>query len=81
MKRKRNSDLVWLNDTWIYKELTPIYSSKQIEMQVGILNGIDQSLVSLQNINSINTMIGIVMLGINLMKKKDLNMVKFENYL
>jgi len=23
MKRKRNSDLVWLNDTWIYKELHP----------------------------------------------------------
>jgi hypothetical protein len=27
MKRKRNSDLVWLNDPWIYKELTPIHSS------------------------------------------------------
>tara|TARA_R110002020_G_scaffold73692_1_gene189025 strand:- start:178 stop:810 length:633 start_codon:yes stop_codon:yes gene_type:complete len=23
MKRKRNSDLVWLNETWIYKELHP----------------------------------------------------------
>ena len=23
LKRKRNSDLVWLNDTWIYKELQP----------------------------------------------------------
>ena len=23
MKRKRNSDVVWLNDTWIYKELHP----------------------------------------------------------
>ena len=23
MKRRRNSDLVWLNDTWIYKELHP----------------------------------------------------------
>jgi len=23
MKRKRNSDLVWLNDTWIYKEIHP----------------------------------------------------------
>ena len=23
MKRKRNSDLVWLNDSWIYKELHP----------------------------------------------------------
>ena len=23
LQRKRNSDLVWLNDTWIYKELHP----------------------------------------------------------
>jgi hypothetical protein len=23
MQRKRKSDLVWLNDTWIYKELHP----------------------------------------------------------
>ena len=69
MKRKRNSDLVWLNDPWIYRELHP-YIHKQIELQVGILNGIDQSLVSLQNINSINIMIGIVILGINLMTEK-----------
>ena len=26
LKRKRNSDLVWLNDTWIYKELHPLCS-------------------------------------------------------
>jgi hypothetical protein len=50
MKRKRNSDLVWLNDPWIYKELHP-YIHKLIEPQVGILNGIDQNLVNLQNIN------------------------------
>ena len=24
LKRKRNSDLVWLNDTWIYKEIHPL---------------------------------------------------------
>jgi hypothetical protein len=52
MKRKRNSDLVWLNDTWIYKELHPYVSTKQIKMLVGILNGIRSvSLVNLQNIN------------------------------
>jgi len=27
LKRKRNSDLVWLNDTWIYKELHPFIHS------------------------------------------------------
>jgi hypothetical protein len=40
-----------------------------------------ENLVNLQNINSINIMIGIVILGINLIKKKDPTMVKFENYL
>jgi len=54
---------------------------KQIEMLVGTLNGIDLNRVSLQNINTTNTMIGIVMVGINLMKKKDPTMVRFENYL
>ena len=30
MKRKRNSDLVWLNDTWIYKEIHPyIYKANK----------------------------------------------------
>ena len=31
LKRKRNSDLVWLNDTWIYKEIHP-YVHKANEM-------------------------------------------------
>jgi hypothetical protein len=50
IKRKRNSDLVWLNDLGFIKKYN-LMLIKQIEMQVGILNGIDQSLVSLQNIN------------------------------
>jgi len=55
--------------------------TKQMQELVGTLNGKEVSLVSLQNINTINIMIGIVMVGINLMKKKDLTLVKFENYL
>ena len=51
LKKKRDSNIVWLND--------------QIKMLVGILNGIGQSLVSLQNINKINIMVGIVILGMN----------------
>ena len=50
LQRKRKSDLVWLNDTWIYKEIHPM-CTKLIEMLVGILIGKDQSLVNLQNIN------------------------------
>ena len=58
--------------------------TKQIDKLVGTLNGIGLNLVSLQNINTINIMIGIVMVGINLMKEKIkmiLTMVRFENYL
>jgi hypothetical protein len=50
LKRKRNSDLVWLNDTWIYKELHP-YVHEANRKLVGTLSGTDQNLVSLQNIN------------------------------
>jgi hypothetical protein len=74
LKRKRNSDLVWLNDTWIYKELHP-YVHEANRKLVGTLNGTDQNRVSLQNINTTNIMIGIVIVGINLMKKKDPTMV------
>ena len=44
--------------------------TKLIKMLVGILIGKDQNLVSLQNINTTNIMIGIVIVGINLMKNR-----------
>jgi hypothetical protein len=50
----------------------------------GVLNGVDPSLVNLQNINYINIMIGILILGQNLIKEKILMiqiMAKLENYL
>ena len=50
MQRKRKSDLVWLNDTWIYKELHP-YVHEAIKWLVGILIGKEVSPVNLQNIN------------------------------
>ena len=52
-------------------------------MQIGILNGKEQNLVNLQNINLINITIGIVIVQINLMLEKilmTLIMVKLENY-
>ena len=30
LKKKRNSDLVWLNDTWIYKEIHPLVREANI---------------------------------------------------
>ena len=65
LKKKRNSDIVWMNDRWIYKEIQP-YIHRQMQMQVGIFNGILVSLVNLQNILKVNFMIGIAMVGINL---------------
>jgi hypothetical protein len=47
-------------------------------MQVGILIGIGQSLVSLLYIKKDNTMIGIVIVGINLIWKKDPQKVKIR---
>jgi hypothetical protein len=55
--------------------------TKQMQELVGTLIGTDQNLVSLQNINIINIMIGIAIVGINPMKKKDPTKVKLENYL
>jgi len=57
---------------------------KQIKWQVGILIGKEVNRVSLQNINTINIMIGIVIVGINLMTEKTLTIqstAEFENYL
>jgi hypothetical protein len=82
LKKKRNSNIVWMDDKWIYKEIHPMLIL-QIKVQVGILNGIGQNLVNLQNIKKVNIMIGIVIVGINLIyhKIKMIQlMVKLENY-
>ena len=58
--------------------------TKQMQEQVGILIGKDRNRVSLQNINTINTMIGIVIVGIKFMTEKILiiqSTAEFENYL
>ena len=54
-----------MNDRWIY-EIQP-YVRQANKMQVGTLIGIGQNLVSSQYIKKDNTMIGIVIVGINLM--------------
>ena len=80
LQKKRDSNIVWMNDKWIYKEIQP-YVHKQIKMQVGILIGIIQNLVSLQYIKKVNIMIGTVIVGINLIWKKVQQKVRLENYL
>ena len=56
---------------------------KQMPGRVGIFIGIIVSLVNLLNMKKANIMIGIVMVGINLIKdKKEIHqMEKLENYL
>ena len=80
LKRKRNSDLVWLNDTWIYKELHP-YVHEANKAAGWNFDWERSESCQFTKYKHNNTMIGIVIVGINLMKKKDLTMVKFENYL
>ena len=56
---------------------------KPTEEQVGILNGTEASLVSLQNIKKVNIMIGIVTAGTRPTKEKIKTiqtMVKLESY-
>ena len=83
LKRKRNSDLVWLNDTWIYKELHPYVH--EANRQAGWNFDWERSeSCQLQNINTTNTMIGIVIVGIKFMTEKILiiqSTAEFENYL
>ena len=65
------------------KKYIPMFM-KLTEEPVGILNGIEVSLVSLQNINKVNITIGIVIVGINLINEKIKTiqiMVRLESYL
>jgi hypothetical protein len=77
LKKKRNSDVVWMNARWIYKEIHPYIHQANASAGWNFL-----SLVNLQNIIKANTMIGIVMDGTNLiMLLIKLIMGKLENYL
>jgi PKHD-type hydroxylase len=69
IKRKRNSDLVWLNDRWIYKEIQPYVN--QANRNAGWNFEWDRSeSCQFTKYKLINIMIGIVIVGINLMTGK-----------
>ena len=67
LQKKRDSNIVWMSDQWIYKEIQPYVRMANRQTQVGTLIGIGQNLVSLQYIKKVSIMIGIVIVGINLM--------------
>ena len=50
IQKKRKSDIVWMNDRWIYKEIHPLIHQAN-KKQVGILIGLVLSLANLQNMS------------------------------
>jgi hypothetical protein len=40
LKKKRDSDIVWMNDRWVYKEIQPYIHQSKCIMLVGILMGL-----------------------------------------
>ena len=80
LQKKRDSNIVWMNDRWIYKEIQPFVH--QANANAGWnYEWIGQSLVNLPYIKKDNTMIGIVIVGINLIWRKGQQKVRLENYL
>ena len=72
LKKKRDSDIVWMNDRWIYKEIQPYVH--QANANAGWNFQWDFSeIVNLQNIKKVNIMIGIVIVGIDLILEKNAN--------
>ena len=56
-KKTRNSNIVWLDDSWIYKEMHP-YINLANKNAGGIMIGTTLNHVSLLNTQKINFMIG-----------------------
>ena len=82
MKKKRNSDIVWMNDRWIYKEIHPYIHQANANAGWNFQWDFSESF-SLQNILKDNFMIGTVMVGINLILESiqmTHRMVRLENY-
>ena len=55
-----------MNDRWIYKEIQPYVHQANANAGWNFQWDFSESLVNLQNIKKVNTMIGIVMVGIDL---------------
>jgi len=80
LKKKRNSDIVWLNDSWLYKELHPYIQTAN--RMAGWNYEWDRSeSIQFTKYKLNHIMIGIVIVGINLMIDPYPEHGKFENYL
>ena len=80
IQKKRKSDVVWMSDRWIYKEIQPyIYQANY--NAGGILNGILARLVNLPNTRKVSFTIGIATLTKNpiIILKTKTYMANIEN--
>ena len=82
LKKRRNSNVVWLEDQFIYDEVYPILHQANLEAKWNI-DLIGVRLVNLQNIQKDNFTTGIVIQDLYLILKikEIVGMEKLENYL
>tara|TARA_R110000822_G_scaffold7694_2_gene31375 strand:+ start:1518 stop:1919 length:402 start_codon:yes stop_codon:yes gene_type:complete len=82
LKKKRNSSVAWMDDRWIYREIQPYIHKANQSAGWNFQWDFSESCQFTKNTKKINIMIGIVIVGINLTKKKViLVMEELENYL
>ena len=80
LQKKRDSNIVWMNDRWIYKEIQPYV--RMANENAGWNFDWDWSESCQFTIyKKVSIMIGIVIVGINLIWKKVQQKVRLENYL
>ena len=82
LKKKRDSNIVWLNDRWVYKEIQPYVHQANASAGWNFNWDFSES-CQFTKYKKDNTMIGIVIVGTNHIKEKLMihHMVRLENYL
>jgi PKHD-type hydroxylase len=82
LKKKRNSDVVWMNDRWVYKEIQPYIHDANRNAGWNFKWDYSES-CQFTKYKKGSTMIGIVIAGINLIKEnRGIHRTKkLENYL
>ena len=82
LKKKRDSNIVWMNDRWIYKEIQPYIHQANASAGWNYNWDFSES-CQFTNIKKANIMIGIAIAGIDLINDNKVihRTEKLENYL
>ncbi len=82
LKKKRDSNIVWMNDRWVYKEIQPYIHQANANAGWNFNWDFSES-CQFTKYKKASIMIGIVIVGINLINDNKVihHMVKLENYL